>query len=673
MSAVNAATGNLTSRQVSWLAVSLFVVSAPHVLHLPLWGTLLATALILWRIYLTRAGLELPHRAIVVFLVIATSGAVVLDYGTLLGRDAGVALLITMLTLKLLETRTRRDAMLIAFLSCFLVITSFLYSQTIPMALYMAICIWIITAGMIDVHYASPAKPGGALQAAGLMLAQSIPLMLVLFILFPRVQGPLWGSGAEPPRTTGLSDTMTPGSVSKLSLSDEVAFRVSFKGQTPEPRHLYWRGPVLTDYDGRTWHAPPFDFRRPVYNTRYLPVEYTVTVEPHGRPWLFAIDLPGTLPPNAVASQDMQILALHPVTTPTQYSMVSFLDYRYGWDESSSALQRALRLPPAFNPKTVALARSLRERYPDEQAFMQAVLTLFHEQGFAYTLAPPLLGEHSVDEFLFDTKSGFCEHYASALAVIMRAAGIPARIVTGYQGGEVNPIGGYLIVRQADAHAWTEVWLRERGWIRVDPTAAVAPARIEHGAASAAETGDAFNFFIRGDFPGLRELRFAWDSVANTWNQWVPGYSSDRQRILLTKFGVSDRSWQALSGALFVASAMVTLVLALGLLRRFEKRTRDPVATAYTTFCRKLGSIGLPRLANEGPVAYAERISVLRPDLEPAVRTFLTLYAGMRYGNSTDAAGVTRLYALARSFDPAARDQYRTRKAAKPAPMSNLP
>ena len=518
----------LTLRNMLWLTVALVMVGAPHTERVPVWLALLAATLVGWRLYLARMRLRLPHRAILVLIVLGSTAGVYLYYGAIFGRDAGVALLLVMLALKLLEATNRRDGILLIFLSYFLVITNFLYSQTIPTALYMLACVWFITASMIGIHYAHPPRNARhQLRLAGTMLAQSVPLMLVLFVLFPRVQGPLWGMPTDSrAASTGLSDTMTPGSLSNLTLSEAVAFRVTFKSNIPPAKLMYWRGPVLWDYDGRTWRAPRATFGGQPYGAKRFPVAYTVTVEPHGKPWLFALDLPGTIPPNSTVTSDLQLLSRQPVTTRVRYDMVSYLDYSYGEQESVMAREHALELPPGFNPRTLALARDLRRKHADnDRALMQAVLTMFNQDGYAYTLAPPLLGVHSIDDFLFSTKSGFCEHYASAFAVLMRAAGIPARVVTGYLGGELNPIGDYMIVRQADAHAWTEVWLKDAGWVRVDPTAAVSPARIEQGISAAVGAAGALPLFIRGDLPLLREMRLTWDSLANSWNQWVLGYT----------------------------------------------------------------------------------------------------------------------------------------------------
>jgi transglutaminase-like putative cysteine protease len=338
------------------------------------------------------------------------------------------------------------------------------------------------------------------------------------------------------------------------------------------------------------------------------------------------------------------------VTNRVRYEMVSFLSYNYGADEAPDALQRALKLPPGFNPRTIALAKELRATHGTDERVVQAALRIFNERGYTYTLAPPLLGAHSVDEFMFDTKSGFCEHYSSAFAIVMRAAGIPSRIVTGYLGGELNPIGEYLIVRQADAHAWTEVWLKKQGWVRVDPTAAVAPARIEQGISAAVGASSTLPLFMRSDHPLLRELRLTWDSVANTWNQWVLGYTPERQRALLSRVGLDDATWRTLAVLLLLFTGAITLALALVTLRKLRVRVRDPVKLAYAAFCEKLRARGLPPVPSEGPSTYAERVITARPDLATAVERISRLYVRLRYGRDANVNEVGELQHLARAF-----------------------
>lgn len=638
-------TSGIGLRDTLWISAAFGLVAAPHALRLPWWITAVTAALIAWRTYLGRAHLELPRSWLLMVLVTGAAAGIYLHHRTLFGRDAGVALLVIMLALKLMETRSRRDALVVIFLGYFLVITNFLYSQTIPTALYMVGCVWVITAAMIGLNHARP--PQGIrteLRLSAVLLVQSVPLMVVLFLFFPRVPGPLWGLPHDAySGVSGLSDSMSPGSFVNLTLSDAVAFRVEFKSAIPEQPHLYWRGPVLWDFDGYTWTAPRSDlYRKPRLYSGNATVEYIVTLEPHNQRWLLALDLPGEAPLGAVISDEFEVRSLTPVTNRRRYAMSSYLDARYGIDEHPAVLRRALRLPPASNPHTAEFAAALRKKVGSERAFIQEVLAMFRNEPFYYTLSPPPVGNHPVDDFLFTTRSGFCEYYASAFAVLMRAAGIPARIVTGYLGGEVNPLGNYLIVRQADAHAWTEVWLEGEGWIRVDPTAAVSPLRVRSGIAAALPRTDPLPALVRGDYAWLRGLRFTWDSLANVWNQTVLGYSEQYQRRLLSYVGVDDATWRTLATFLVVSAALVVFGLLPFMLRRLRQGATDPVKRAYLDFCRRLARLGYPRDPTEGPVDYASRIGRLRPDLSDPVAKITELYIALRYGTRTNGLDAFR-------------------------------
>lgn len=642
----------LDLRNTVWLMTGLALVALPHSERLPALIIAIAAGLGIWRLYLARKALALPGKWILLGVVIGGTAAVFLHYRTIFGRDAGVALLVIMLALKLLEAKTQRDGMLLILLSYFLVITNFFYSQTIPTAVYMMACVLFVTAGMIGLNYGrAPQSATVQVRLAGMMLLQAVPLMLVLFVLFPRVQGPLWGMPSDAySATTGLSDTMSPGTMSELIASDAVAFRVAFNGNVPGPRNLYWRGPVLWDYDGRTWTAPRFHYGELRYELLGPPTEYTVTMEPHSRRWLFAIDLPGRIPAQATATPDFQLLSTAPIAARMRYDMVSYVNYKLGVQDAGFTLRRALVLPPDFNPRTVALGKNLRQQHgTDNRAIIDAALRRFGTERFSYTMTPPLLGRHAADEFLFDTQQGYCEHYASAFTILMRAAGIPARVVTGYLGGELNPLGDYFIVRQADAHAWTEVWLEGEGWIRIDPTAAVSPARIDRGITAAVPRGEGLSFFMRADYPWLNRMRLTWDSFAYRWSQWVLGYNPDRQRFFLSRVGLDDISWKALTALLVVITGIAVLVLAALTLYRLRARAKDPVLRIYEQFCRKLARRGLGRAAAEGPRDYAARVCNARPDLASVVNEISDLYVALRYAPSAPA-DVAQFRRLTRAF-----------------------
>jgi hypothetical protein len=330
--------------------------------------------------------------------------------------------------------------------------------------------------------------------------------------------------------------------------------------------------------------------------------------------------------------------------------MTSYLNPVYGGNESSLALRRALHLPDGSSPRARELAHELRAKHSDDGAIVDEVLSMFREQKFYYTLTPPLLGDQPVDEFLFSTRSGFCEHYASAFTVLMRAAGIPARVVTGYQGGEINDFGHYLIVRQSDAHAWAEVWLQGRGWVRVDPTSAVSPARVSAGLSAAIPRGESLPALVRGDLQWLRKLRLSWDFMSNAWNQWVLGYTPERQRWLLESFGIDNATWQKMAAALFCIAGVIVAVFTAIVLRQLKDRVRDPVRIAYLKFCDKLRRKGLPREPAEGPLDYARRLERARPDLASAAAAITRLYVALRYGAENSSAALEELQQRVRRF-----------------------
>jgi transglutaminase-like putative cysteine protease len=605
-----------------------------------------------WRAYLGYAHLDMPNRWLLMLIAAGATLGVFISYRTIFGRDAGITLLVIMLGLKFLETRTLRDATLLIFLGYFLVITNFLRDQTIPTAVYMLACTLVITATMISLNYARAEPPFRIqLRRAGVLLAQSVPLMLMLFLLFPRVPGPLWGLPQDAfSGVSGLSDTMTPGSLSRLTLSDEVAFRVTFQSEIPRLRHLYWRGPVMWDFDGRAWSMPRFFYNVPRAEVTGESVQYEITLEPHNKRWLFGLDVPGQIPPASFIGGDFQLFSNQPVNKRLRYGMTSYLNAAYGVSENRYAMRRALHLPEGSNPRALALSRSLREKHADDRRLIEEVLGMFRGQNFFYTLEPPLLGEHPVDEFLFNTRAGFCEHYASAFAVLMRGAGIPARIVTGYQGGQVNAFGNYLIIRQADAHAWTEVWLADRGWVRIDPTSAVSPIRVESGLSAAVPLSDTLPMMIRGDLEWLRQLRLSWDFMASTWNQWVLGYTQERQIWLLSRIGIDNATWQKLTAMLFILCGMIVVAFVVLALRQLKSRVRDPARAAYLRFCGKLQRKGLPRGPSEGPEDYALRVEAARPDLTAEVSAITRLYVLLRYAAASSPGDLAELQQRVRQF-----------------------
>lgn len=627
----------LTAERTLWITGCLVLVMLPHVERLPAWVLASFALMAGWRTWNAIRGVPLPPRWLVIGLSAAMLGGVYTSYGTLFGRSAGIALLAVLSGMKLMESRGLRDAYVLSALGFFLVITNFLYSQTILTGVYMLVVVLCMTAALITFSTESGELDSRArVRMAGSMLLQAAPIMLVLFFLFPRLPGPLWGLPRDAhDAVSGLSESMSPGRISRLSLSDAVAFRVTFQSKAPPPSQLYWRGPVLWHTDGQEWRSgqPARSWRAQYAELQGEPVDYTITIEPHQQSWLFALEVPTTIPRGAQMTQDFQLRTPKPVRARRRYEMRSFPEARLS-RVSIEEQAAALALPSGMHPRARALARRWRDELADDAAVVARALEYFGRQPFVYTLTPPLLENDPVDEFLFDTRSGFCENYASSFAVLMRAAGIPARIVTGYQGGELNPLGEYLIVRQRDAHAWTEVWLSDRGWVRVDPTGAVSPNRIELGmdAAIPPTLGPAgLDLPSRGAlWETWRSWRHGIDAIKSGWNEWVLGYGTRRQFELLALFGVDAGNLRNLSMLMFAVLGTILGILALWLARR-RPLPVDPVARIYARFCAKLARAGITRRGHEGPVDFAARVVSSRPPLRASVEHITRLYVALRY------------------------------------------
>ena len=630
----------LDAIQSWWLLGTSAIAVLPLTPHLPYWLSAGAATVLVLRVWLVWSRRPSPSRWLLVLAVVAGTAGVLVQYRTLFGQNPGVALLVTLLALKQLETGARRDGMAVVLLCYFLVLTTFFYSQSIPNAAALLAAVVVATAALASLTD-SRLSPVRLIKLAGLMLAQATPFLLILFVLFPRVNGPLWGLPRDAySALTGLSDSMSPGSIGQLSLSDAIAFRAKFRDALPPRDQLYWRGPVLTLFDGQTWRPARFTvggdlpYTRSGVSVDAVPgdkgSDYEVTLEPHNKNWLFALELPITLPADSVIASDYQLLTRTRIVQRMRYALRSQTGLAAGEAESPRVLALATTLPNRSNPRTLALGQGWRARHADSAAILREALAFFVRQRLIYTLAPPLLGDDSVDEFLFDTRQGFCEHFSGAFVFAMRAAGVPARVVTGYQGGEINPVDGYLTVRQSDAHAWAEVWLPDRGWMRIDPTAASFPRRIELNLAAAVPAGDPLPFMLRADWSWLRDLRYRWDAVTNDWNQWVLGYNPQRQRDLLARLGMRSPDWQRMTTLLAVLSGTLLLGLTLWALR--QKRRIDPAQALWLRATGRLARRGLPRRPWEGPRDYAHRIAAARPDLSAAIAEIADLYGRVRYG-----------------------------------------
>jgi protein-glutamine gamma-glutamyltransferase len=633
------------------LLAAVLAVLAPHAAHLPPWATLVCAVTLLWRGLITFRGIRMPPPLLLLPLSLLAMGGVYNSFHTWFGRDAGVAMLTLLVAFKMLEMHARRDLFVVIFLSFFLVLSNFFYSQSIATACMMIVAIVALLCAQLSFQYTGAVPPlWRRLRQSARMLALAAPLALLLFVVFPRINGSLWGmpNDAHGGRT-GLSDSMAPGNLSSLAESDETAFRVSFSGPVPAQEQLYWRAIVLSDFDGRSWRrAQPgrqagergaLPDAGLTTNAGGAPLHYTVTLEASGTRYLMALELPDrmpVMPGNPVAlSPQLEMTSFYPIEQRTRYEATARLGARFQADADSADMQQYLALPAGLNRRAMELGRALGQE-PDRLKRIEAVLRRFNKDGYSYTLEPPLLGTDSIDEFLFSTRAGFCEHYAGAFVFLMRAAGIPARVVTGYQGGERNPVDGYLTVRQSDAHAWSEVWLRGRGWVRVDPTAAVAPERVQRSLARAlppprapfgiAGLGPLINFTVDRN-SWIMQLRFRIAAINNGWNQWFLNYTPERQREVLDALGRVLFKWQPAAGLLAIA-------ILVALLRAVRARGRiDRVDALYSALCQQLGRHGHARAADEGPNAYAARLAALPMEAQrkAAIARFLALYSAHKY------------------------------------------
>jgi len=616
-----AAPDQLGQKTIQWFALLVLLAQLPHYLHLPWWVSTFGALVILGRFssHLGRLPVStwLLNTWVLTLLAALTAGAVRLHYGYFLGRDPCVAFLFLLVSFKFAESRTNQDATLLICLSGFLLLTQYFYAQTIISAVISLPAVLSTGACLLILHNPQP-EPNfrDAIRTSARLLLLGAPIAAALFILFPRLPGPLWSLPNDSVATTGLSNSMSPGSISALSLSDAVAFRVEFDGEPPEPEHRYWRGPVLQEFDGRQWTAGSSGFRSAqVEITDGQRFDYTVTLEPHHRQRLFALDLPISLPvrsdsstefqiPLARLSSDMQLLTSKPVQRAIRYRQSSIPLSSY--QEFAPPLITNTQLV-GKNVKTDQFARQMRRRYRNDVEYANAVLRWFNEEEFFYTLKPDLLGDRPVDEFLFDSRQGFCEHFASAFVVMMRAASIPARVVTGYLGGEMN--GEYMIIRQSDAHAWTEVWLNNR-WVRFDPTAAVSPERII-GLAAALPGSNSVPAMARRDNSLLKRMQLGWDALNHRWRSSVIEFNNDSQRKFWQSLGFSKpKPWQLTIILLCVCAIWCLLIL--------RSHQRKPAELAedrlWREFCSTLEKAGLPRRPTEGPVNFHLRCQTHWPE-----------------------------------------------------------
>ena len=647
----------VTFEQLLWVTACLGLALLASMSTLPLWIVAVVGMVAGIRLVLAARGSDAPPRAIRLIIAAVAIGLLFLQFHTFNGLSAGSALLSLIAGLKVLETRTRRDLYVVPMIIYFLCLAAILQSESFWLLAYLVGVCWLTTAALMRVSRVSRVGEWrGSVRHAGRILAQALPLALALWLFFPRLGSPLWQTpNAANQATSGLSDTMSPGDITDLGLSDDIAFRVHFNGDPPPRTERYYRGPVLHDFDGHTWSrtdagtlaAPPLVFKG-------KPYQYTVSLEPNQHSWLFALDWPSQWDAASdVLTNDYMLMQATPVSTPTDIVATSYTHSEAAQPITIGMRQRDTRLSRNHNPRTLELAAKMRSEHSDDLDYIHAVLDMFHEQPFYYTLNPPRLADDSVDGFLFDTKRGYCGHYASAFAVLMRAAGIPTRVVTGYQGGTYNRFANYWILRQSDAHAWDEVWIEGSGWLRIDPTGSIAAERVEAGLNDLATQGAADTSRWEQRSTWFKDVRLRLDALRVMWRDRILRFSQTSQEKLLARMHIPEPDGQKVALVLAACLILAMVWLTWQVRRDLTPRTRDPVSRAYERLCRRLAAIGLPRSPYEGAEAYAARVAAARPDLAATVGALCRRYSQLRYANTPSEDAAATFIAGVRAFRPA--------------------
>lgn len=638
----------ISRKALFWLLLAQFFALIPHAFTSPLWVPVVWLAVVVWRWKIFSHKWQYPGRLVKALLLIICCGGLFLSFGSKVGTSGMVSLLLTGFILKLLEMKRQRDGLLLCFLGYLVVATQFLFFSTIFAAIYGLFCLLLLSYGLLLLSVSPQDETPATAHWRGLAVpvCQALALMLVLFLLFPRF-GPFWAVPVDGSRAkTGMSDSMSPGSFGELMRSSAPAFRVGFDGVPPDVSVMYWRGLVFGAFDGKGWTLAPAqrDLSRlrwdksaaQSYLASVVPegnaISYQVIFEPSEQPWLFVLGAVNDWSSGVAVDQDLNLRWRRPISQRIQYSATSHVSFSFKEAALSPSLrQQYLSFPASYNQQTLTIAKQWRAESDGEQAYINRVLSYFAEE-FTYTLRPGVLGEHPVDDFLWGSKAGFCEHFASAFALMMRAADIPARVATGYLGGEYNTTENYWLVRQRDAHAWVEIWQENNGWVMIDPTASVAPERVEQGIDFSLDEADQQllgNLFSR-NLALFNHLRLKMDALNYQWSRWVLNYDRDSQQNFFERWRELV-NWQ-LIGALIAGLSVLMLVFFQ--LRLFlQQKQRDKVDVLYQAFMKKIqAATGLKIQAGETSGQFALRIAGQRRELKASVKTITTLYERIKYG-----------------------------------------
>lgn len=646
-------THDLLYRPDGMVFILLLLVTAPHFDHIPLGSTATILSLALWRIIIFTTNKYKPTKIISALLTVL---AVILIYRYSHGFSgivAGSHLLVVMAFFKLLESKTKRDQMLLVMLSFFIISTNFLFSQTLATAFYMFICVFITLITLLTINQGNASiRLTEKSSISFKLIAYSVPLMIILFLFFPRVSGPLWKTKSnEALAKSGLSDSMQPGQISQLVYSNELVFRASFKKERPPQHQFYWRAITLWDFNGKKWTTNTAEEPQTTLQIGSPGYEYTITLEPNNKKWLFLLDTPYLINKGYNIGSDFTAQSKTPIESLVQYTASSTNNYRISNSLDNKIRNIALSTPD-LNTQAKQLALSWKKKSRSSEDIVNSALKYFSQQGFYYTLSPPKLTRlDAIDQFLFETRQGFCEHYASAFAVLMRAANIPSRVVLGYLGGNINPINNTLSVDQSMAHAWNEVWIDGKGWIRVDPTAAIAPERVSKDVASALKNEENLPLHFQIDFIALKKIKQLFDVVDNKWNQWVLSYNKNKQREFLQFLTGKNFSLREVS-SLFIQLILLTLTLTaiFYFLKNNNKRNTSPIDHAYHRFIKKLEKAGIDKKLNEGPRDYKKRLISCLPNQKQEISFIIEHYVDLKFRKNFNSDTANRFIKAVSQF-----------------------
>ncbi|MEZ5470392.1 MAG: DUF3488 and transglutaminase-like domain-containing protein [Marinicella sp.] len=629
----------LTDKQLFWITGAVLLAALPQVYRLPVWFLPMTIAVVGYRFYAQLYQLKKAYNRILAIIAIIVMIMIIYSQGFGLSREISVTILITMTVLKLLETYTLRDALLVVMLCYFVTMTRFLYSQDLLLILYLIGSAFVTTHALSVLNFEKTKNwfDFKQLRYTAGSLALAIPFAVLFFLVFPRLGAPIWGSpDIFGEGKTGISDTMSPGSIVELFMDDSPAFRVTFKNnQLPPNNKLYWRGPVLWNFDGTTWSRKKhWSFRNKITEKNQSEhYQYQIELEGTGQNYLFGLDYVTDPPAGTFLLPDSILYSTTKINQLRHYDLSSLIVDRFYQPLSQQDTALLLAYPQNLNPKTQQIIKSWLAQETDKHKIIDKVLAMFNQDEFYYSYTPPPLSGDVIDQFIFDSKKGFCEHYASSFTVMMRMAGIPARVVTGYQGGVNN--GEYLLVKQSDAHAWSEVYIAngdEAGyWLRVDPTSMVAPERVERGSR---QIMDIKRSFI--DYDWLRNLKESMDKYRYQWNQWVRNFNVSKQQALFEAFGIEHRDGKSLA-LIMTGILLITGLLSLipiWWLNRKRYHTLQRIYLELVATVRKNSQ--LYSLKNQGVETFVTQMKITYPEAKTQLNHFLDTYLAARYSNNAN-------------------------------------